>query len=118
MKRICSVFSNWPTSWGVEQRALHRQGIAGIGPEIAVALVVRGHERRAAREIDHDVAFGPCPVLERGEDARAPPGRGQLREAIDAQGEAPERAGERRDAPGHDVDVGGGRDHLRVGQHP
>jgi hypothetical protein len=40
-----------------EQRPLHRRGIAGIGPEIAVALRMRREQRRAAGKVEDQVAF-------------------------------------------------------------
>ena len=40
----------------LQHRAQHRRRISGIGAQIAVAQIVRGKQRRPAREIEHDVA--------------------------------------------------------------
>ena len=51
----------------LEQQPLDRGGIAGIGPQIAVAQFVAGDQRRAARQIDQNIGFGEGAVAGRAE---------------------------------------------------
>src|SRR3546814_16753382 len=62
----------------LEERALHRRRVAGIGAEVAVALLRRREQRLAAGEVENEVALGKGLVLRRVEahnDAPRPPRR-------------------------------------------
>src|SRR6185437_15397153 len=53
-----------------EQSRLHRGGILGIGPQIAVAPLAAGEQRRAAAEIENQVAAGLGAIARRFEAER------------------------------------------------
>ena len=55
----------------LEHRLEHGGGIAGIGAQIAVAQIGGGEQRRAAGDVEHEVAARHRAVAGRGE-AQAP----------------------------------------------
>ena len=54
-----------------EDRLQHRGGIAGIGAQIAVAQIGGGEQRRAAGQVENDVAARFCAIARRPEQQRA-----------------------------------------------
>src|SRR3546814_13707484 len=65
----------------LEERALHRRRVAGIGAEVAVALLRRREQRLAAGAVEHEVALGTGIVLRRVEAEHAAPRRQRRRDA-------------------------------------
>ena len=57
-----------------EHRAQHRCGIPRIGPQIAVAQVMRGKQGRTARKVKHEIAVRSRAVARRFEDEDVPRG--------------------------------------------
>ena len=69
----------------LEHGAQHRGRIVRVGAQIAVAQIVRGKQRRAAGEIDHEVAARHRAVARRPERQRAARGRRGRRVVVDRQ---------------------------------
>src|SRR3546814_10311707 len=76
----------------LEERALHRRRVAGIGAEVAVALLRRREQRLAAGEVENEVALGKGIVLRRVEAEHAAPRRQRRRVAVHGDAEAAEVA--------------------------
>ena len=75
-----------------EQRPLHRRGIAGIGPEVAVALFVGRKQRRAAGKVEDQVTFADDAIT-RSVEGESPARRdGHRRMAVDLEREGAEMA--------------------------
>ena len=70
----------------------HRPGIAGIRPEISVAPVRRGEQRRPLAQVEDDVAFGPGAITRRPEGKVAAPGRIDAPQGVDMDPEMSQRA--------------------------
>ena len=91
-----------------------------VGAQIAGAQIGGGEQRRAAGQIDQDVAARDRPVARLAPDQRGARGGRGPGEAVDRRLEAAERPGRGADAPARDRHVGDGgrRDRLLAGdQH-
>ena len=69
--------------------------VAGIGAQIAVAFLVRRKGRRAAAQIEDEVAFGRRAITRRGETQRAASGGNGRAEAVKRDREPAKRPGGR-----------------------
>ncbi len=76
----------------LEHRLEHRGRVAGIGAQIAVAQIGGGEQRRAAREVEHEVAVRHRAVLGGAEGERAARRRRRLRVVVDRELEGAEMA--------------------------
>ena len=76
----------------IEQRALDRRGIAGVGLEIAVALGVRREQGRCAAEIEDQIEAGRDPVPRPLEGERIARRGDRLGKAVEGQLERAEMA--------------------------
>ena len=84
---------------GFEHRVRDCRQAARIGAQIALAFLRRGKHRRAARQIQYDIACGLPAIAGRGPAQRAPPGGIDLLQGIDAQLEPAKRAAGLHDPP-------------------
>ncbi len=89
-----------------EHRLEHGCRVGGIGTQIAVAQIGCGKQRRAARDVEHEVAARYRAVARRSEAQCAARGRGGLRVAIDRELERTEMARGRADRPFHHREIG------------
>ena len=76
---------------GLQDRVGHRRQAAGIGAQVAFALLRGGEHRRAARQVQDHVAVRGCPVARRTPCQRAAPGGIDLLQRVDLQAELAKR---------------------------
>ena len=88
---------------GLQERTGHGGGVPRIGPEIAVAPLVRGEQRRAAGEIEHEIRLEHAGLPHRGHEAQPLAGRRSRRgQLLDLGPIGPEMAGEPAQAAAED----------------
>ena len=92
------------------ERLRDRRPVAGVGADIAVAQLVGGKERRAAREVEDDVGAGDRAVPRRAEPERAARGGHRRGEVVDGELEGAEMALRVADRPRIT-----GKSHIRCG---
>ena len=90
----------------LEHGAKHGRRIAGIGPQIAVAQIGGGEQRRAAGEIEHQIAARHRAVARRTKGERGTRRGCRLRIAVDDELEGAEIPGRGSDRTPHHRKIG------------